>query len=187
MLGVPGLLASYRLGRVTLANAPGAGVADDKAIYAYVPSIIRYYLDEDPILPTVKTYLPSEPDDLKFMLEHIGDLVVKSVNESGGYGMLIGPHSTRAEQDEYKQRLQADPRGYIAQPTLALSRHPCWVDDHFEGRHVDLRPFVLFGRDLKVSPGGLTRVAMRRGSLVVNSSQGGGGKDTWVLADGPTG
>ncbi|MDQ6673152.1 MAG: circularly permuted type 2 ATP-grasp protein [Chloroflexota bacterium] len=184
ILGVPGLLASYRMGRVTLANAPGAGVADDKAIYAYVPSIIRYYLDEDPILPTIKTYLPTETDDLKFVLEHIGELVVKSVNESGGYGMLVGPHSTRAEQDEYRERVRADPRGYIAQPTLALSRHPCWVDDHFEGRHVDLRPFLLFGRDVKVSPGGLTRVAMRRGSLVVNSSQGGGGKDTWVLADG---
>jgi uncharacterized circularly permuted ATP-grasp superfamily protein len=184
ILGVPGLLASYRMGRVTLANAPGAGVADDKAIYAYVPSIIRYYLDEEPILPTVKTYLASEPDGLKFILEHIGELVVKSVNESGGYGMLIGPHATKAEQDEYKQRVLANPRGYIAQPTLALSRHPCWIDDHFEGRHVDLRPFVLFGHDVKVSPGGLTRVAMRRGSLVVNSSQGGGGKDTWVLADG---
>jgi len=186
-LGVPGLLASYRMGRVTLANAPGAGVADDKAIYAYVPSIIRYYLDEDPILPTIKTYLPTEPDGLKYVLEHIGELVVKSVNESGGYGMLIGPHSTRAERDEYRERVRADPRGYIAQPTLALSRHPCWVDDHFEGRHVDLRPFLLFGAEVRLSPGGLTRVAMRRGSLVVNSSQGGGGKDTWVLADGSAG
>jgi len=182
-LGVPGLLASYRMGRVTLANAPGAGVADDKAVYAYVPSIISYYLNEEPILPTIKTYLPTRPDDLQFILEHIGELVVKSVNESGGYGMLVGPHSTQAECDEYRQRVRDNPRGYIAQPTLALSRHPCWVDDHFEGRHVDLRPFVLFGRDVKVSPGGLTRVAMRRGSLVVNSSQGGGGKDTWVLAD----
>ena len=183
-LGVPGLLASYRMGRVTLANAPGAGVADDKAVYAYVPTIIRHYLDEDPILPTIHTYLPTRPDDLKYILEHIAELVVKSVNESGGYGMLIGPHSTQAERDEYRHRVRDNPRGYIAQPTLALSRHPCWVDDHFEGRHVDLRPFVLFGRDVKVSPGGLTRVAMRRGSLVVNSSQGGGGKDTWVLADG---
>jgi uncharacterized circularly permuted ATP-grasp superfamily protein len=183
ILGVPGLLASYRMGRVNLVNGVGAGVADDKAIYAYVPSIIRYYMDEDPILPTIKTYLPSEPADLSYILEHIGELVVKSVNESGGYGMLIGPHSTSAERDEFRARVRADPRGYIAQPTLALSRHPCWVDDHFEGRHVDLRPFVLFGRDVKVTPGGLTRVAMRRGSLVVNSSQGGGGKDTWVLAD----
>ncbi len=186
ILGIPGLLASYRMGRVALANAPGAGVADDKAIYAYVPSIIRYYLNEDPILPTIRTYLPSEPGELQFILEHIGELVVKSVNESGGYGMLIGPHATRAEHDEYRERVRANPRGYIAQPTLALSRHPCWVDDHFEGRHVDLRPFVLFGREIKVTPGGLTRVAMRRGSLVVNSSQGGGGKDTWVLADATT-
>jgi uncharacterized circularly permuted ATP-grasp superfamily protein len=183
ILGVPGLLASYRMGRVNLVNGAGAGVADDKAIYAYVPSIIHYYLGEDPILPTIRTYLPNEPSDLHFILEHIGELVVKSVNESGGYGMLIGPHSTQDERDEYAQRVRANPRGYIAQPTLALSRHPCWVDDHFEGRHVDLRPFVLFGRELTVTPGGLTRVAMRRGSLVVNSSQGGGGKDTWVLAD----
>jgi uncharacterized circularly permuted ATP-grasp superfamily protein len=186
ILGVPGLLASYRMGCVALANAPGAGVADDKAIYAYVPSIIRYYLGEDPILPTIRTYLPSEPDELQFILEHIGELVVKSVNESGGYGMLIGPHAARAEHDEFRERVRASPRGYIAQPTLALSRHPCWVDDHFEGRHVDLRPFVLFDREVKVTPGGLTRVAMRRGSLVVNSSQGGGGKDTWVLTDAST-
>jgi uncharacterized circularly permuted ATP-grasp superfamily protein len=183
ILGVPGLLASYRMGRVNLVNGVGAGVADDKAIYAYVPSIIHYYLGEDPILPTIRTYLPTEPSDLRYILEHIGELVVKSVNESGGYGMLIGPHSTQAERDDYAERVRANPRGYIAQPTLALSRHPCWVDDHFEGRHVDLRPFVLFGREVTVTPGGLTRVAMRRGSLVVNSSQGGGGKDTWVLAD----
>ena len=183
ILGVPGLLASYRMGRVNLVNGVGAGVADDKAIYAYVPSIIHYYLGEDPILPTIKTYLPTEPSGLQFIVEHIGELVVKSVNESGGYGMLIGPHSTQAQREEYVQRVRSNPRGYIAQPTLALSRHPCWIDDHFEGRHVDLRPFVLFGRDLTVTPGGLTRVAMRRGSLVVNSSQGGGGKDTWVLAD----
>jgi uncharacterized circularly permuted ATP-grasp superfamily protein len=183
ILGVPGLLAVYRMGRLTLANAIGAGVADDKAVYAYVPSMIRYYLGEDPILPTIRTYLPSDPSELKYILEHLHELVVKSVNESGGYGMLIGPHSTQAERDEFRDRIQANPRGFIAQPTLALSRHPCWVDDHFEGRHVDLRPFVLFGRDFKITPGGLTRVAMRRGSLVVNSSQGGGGKDTWVLAD----
>jgi len=175
ILGVPGLLASYRMGRVNLVNGVGAGVADDKAIYAYVPSIIHYYLGEDPILPTIKTYLPTDPSDLQFILEHIDELVVKSVNQSGGYGMLIGPHSTQAQRDEYAHRVRSNPRGYIAQPTLALSRHPCWVDDHFEGRHVDLRPFVLFGRDLTVTPGGLTRVGMRRGSLVVNSSQGGGG------------
>jgi uncharacterized circularly permuted ATP-grasp superfamily protein len=182
VLGVAGLLATYRMGRVTLANAIGAGVADDKAIYAYVPSIIHYYLAEEPILPTIRTYLPTDPSELRYILEHIGELVVKSVNERGGYGMLIGPHSTTAERAEFAQRIQANPRAFIAQPTLALSRHPCWVDDHFEGRHVDLRPFVLFGRELRVTPGGLTRVAMRPGSLVVNSSQGGGGKDTWVLA-----
>ncbi len=182
ILGVAGLLATYRMGRVTLANAIGAGVADDKAIYAYVPSIIQYYLGEEPILPTIRTYLPTDPSELRYILEHIGELVVKSVNESGGYGMLIGPHSTRAERDEFAQRIQANPRAFIAQPTLALSRHPCWVDDHFEGRHVDLRPFVLFGGEVRVTAGGLTRVAMRSGSLVVNSSQGGGGKDTWVLA-----
>lgn len=183
LLGAPGLLATCRMGRVSLANAIGAGVADDKAIYAYVPEIIRYYLGEEPILPNVPTYLPSRPTDLVYILEHLDELVVKSVNESGGYGMLIGPHASQADRDDYRARIQADPRGYIAQPTLALSRHPCWVDDHFEGRHVDLRPFVLFGREVRVTPGGLTRVAIRRGSLVVNSSQGGGSKDTWVLSN----
>ena len=183
LLGVAGLGATYRLGRVSLANAIGTGVADDKAIYAYVPRIIRYYLDEEPILPNVPTYLPTEPDDLTYILEHLDELVVKSVNESGGYGMLIGPHAPQSDRDDYRRRILADPRGFIAQPTLALSRHPCWVDDHFEGRHVDLRPFVLFGREVRVTPGGLTRVALRSGSLVVNSSQGGGGKDTWVLAE----
>jgi uncharacterized circularly permuted ATP-grasp superfamily protein len=186
LLGVAGLVATYRLGRVSLANAIGTGVADDKAIYAYVPRIIRYYMGEDPILPNVQTYLPSEPSDLAYILEHLGELVVKSVNESGGYGMMIGPHAGKAEHAEFRERILANPRSYIAQPTLALSRHPCWVEDHFEGRHVDLRPFVLFGRDVKVTPGGLTRVALRRGSLVVNSSQGGGGKDTWVLGNLPT-
>ncbi len=181
-LGVAGLMASYRLGRVGLANSVGTGIADDKAIYAYVPRIIHYYLGEDPILPSVKTFLPVEADDLTFVLENLDKLVVKSVNESGGYGMLVGPHSTQADQDAFAVEIRANPRGFIAQPTLALSRHPCWVEDHFEGRHVDLRPFVLFGREVKVTPGGLTRVAIRRGSLVVNSSQGGGSKDTWVLA-----
>jgi uncharacterized circularly permuted ATP-grasp superfamily protein len=168
---------------VSLANAIGTGVADDKAIYAYVPKIIRYYMGEDPILPNVPTYLPVNSGDRQYVLEHLDELVVKSVNESGGYGMLIGPHSTQAERDEFAARIRSDPRGYIAQPTLALSRHPCWIDDHFEGRHVDLRPFVLFGKEVVVTPGGLTRVAIRRGSLVVNSSQGGGSKDTWVFAD----
>ncbi|MBM2810305.1 MAG: hypothetical protein HW416_1064 [Chloroflexi bacterium] len=184
ILGVAGLMAAYRLGRVALANGVGTGVADDKATYSYVPTIIRYYLDEDPILPNVPTYLPTNPDDLAYVLDHIGELVVKAVNASGGYGMLIGPHSTRAQLDDFRGRIRARPRDFIAQPTLALSRHPCWVTDHLEGRHVDLRPFVLFGSDVHVTPGGLTRVAIRSGSLVVNSSQGGGSKDTWVLAEG---
>jgi uncharacterized circularly permuted ATP-grasp superfamily protein len=183
LLGVPGLVATYRMGRVSLANAIGTGVADDKAIYAYVPQIIRYYLGEEAILPNVPTYVPDRAQDLTYILEHLPELVVKSVNESGGYGMLVGPHASQAEREAFRERVKANPRGYIAQPTLALSRHPCWVDDRFEGRHVDLRPFVLFGREVHVTPGGLTRVALRRGSLVVNSSQGGGGKDTWVLAD----
>jgi uncharacterized circularly permuted ATP-grasp superfamily protein len=187
LLGVPGLLASYRLGRVSLANAIGAGVADDKAVYAYVPEIIRYYLAEDAILPNVPTYLPTRPADRAYVLEHLDELVVKAVNESGGYGMLIGPHASRAERETFRDRIKADPRNFIAQPTLALSRHPCWVDERLEGRHVDLRPFVLMGRDVTVTPGGLTRVALRSGSLVVNSSQGGGGKDTWVLAEAGAG
>jgi len=181
LLGVPGMLATSRMGRVTLANAIGTGVADDKAIYAYVPTIIKYYLGEDEILPNVKTYIADDPTERAYILEHIAELVVKSVNESGGYGMLIGPHAPVADHEEYRARIQANPRGYIAQPTLALSRHPTWSRDHLEGRHVDLRPFILFGRDVKVTPGGLTRVALRSGSLVVNSSQGGGAKDTWVL------
>ncbi len=147
-----------------------------------MPSIIRYYLGEDPLLPSVRTYIAAEADDRRYILEHLDDLVVKSVDESGGYGMLIGPHAPQRDRDEYRARIEANPRGYIAQPTLALSRHPCWAVDHFEGRHVDLRPFVLFGRDVRVTPGGLTRVALRSASLVVNSSQGGGAKDTWVLA-----
>jgi uncharacterized circularly permuted ATP-grasp superfamily protein len=183
-LGVPGLLAACRMGRLTLANAIGTGVADDKAVYAYVPTIIKYYLGEDELLPNVKTYIADDPTDRAYILEHIAELVVKSVNESGGYGMLIGPHAPRADHDEYRARVRANPRGYIAQPTLALSRHPTWSNDHLEGRHVDLRPFILFGRDVKVTPGGLTRVALRSGSLVVNSSQGGGAKDTWVLEAG---
>jgi uncharacterized circularly permuted ATP-grasp superfamily protein len=182
LLGVPGLLATYRMGRVSLANAVGTGVADDKAIYAYVPTIIKFYLGEDEILPNVKTYVAADPVERAYILEHLDQLVVKSVNESGGYGMLIGPHAPAADRDEYRRRIEADPRGYIAQPTLGLSRHPSWQDDHLEGRHVDLRPFVLFsGDEVKVTPGGLTRVALRKGSLVVNSSQGGGAKDTWVL------
>ena len=180
-LGVPGLLATYRMGRVGLANALGTGIADDKAIYAYVPTIIKYYLGEDEIIPNVKTYVAADPTERAYILEHIAELVVKSVNASGGYGMLIGPHAPKADRDEYRRRIEADPRGYIAQPTIALSRHPSWSDGSLEGRHVDLRPYVLFGKEIRVTPGGLTRVALRAGSLVVNSSQGGGAKDTWVL------
>jgi uncharacterized circularly permuted ATP-grasp superfamily protein len=183
LLGVPGLMAAYRMGRVSMANAVGTGVADDKVMYAYVPRFIKFYLGEEPILPNVPTYLPVNPEDRLYVLDHLEELVVKSVNESGGYGMLIGPHSTRAERATFAERIRANPRGFIAQPTLALSRHPCWVEDHLEGRHVDLRPFVLFGQEVTVTPGGLTRVALRPGSLVVNSSQGGGSKDTWVLAE----
>ncbi|HEY6169139.1 MAG TPA: circularly permuted type 2 ATP-grasp protein [Verrucomicrobiae bacterium] len=183
MLGVPGLMEVYKAGRVALANAPGTGVADDKVVYAYVPRIIKYYLGEDIILPNVPTYICAEEKDLNYVLEHLGELVVKAANESGGYGMLIGPHSTKEQRAEFARRIQADPRNYIAQPTLALSRVPTIVENHFEGRHVDLRPYILYGRDIFVMPGGLTRVALKKGSLVVNSSQGGGSKDTWVLAD----
>src|SRR5450755_2504286 len=182
MLGVPGLMAAYRAGRVALANAPGNGVADDKVIYTYVPDMIRYYEGAEPILPNVPTYLCWRDSDRKYVLEHLHQLVVKSANESGGYGMLVGPHSTRLQQEEFALKIQDNPRNFIAQPTLALSRVPTIVDDHFEGRHVDLRPYVLCGKEIYVLPGGLTRVAMRKGSLVVNSSQGGGSKDTWVLA-----
>ncbi len=182
VLGVTGLMDAYRNGRVALANAPGTGVADDKVIYAYVPEMIRYYLDEEPILPNVQTYVCQRDDDRKYVLENIGDLVVKAANESGGYGMIVGPHSTKAELAEFAEKIKENPRNYIAQPTLSLSRVPTVVDDHFEGRHVDLRPYVLYGESLWVLPGGLTRVALKKGSLVVNSSQGGGSKDTWVIA-----
>ncbi|MDH3443129.1 MAG: circularly permuted type 2 ATP-grasp protein, partial [Deltaproteobacteria bacterium] len=164
------------------ANAPGCGIADDKAIYAYVPQMIRYYLDEDIIIPNVPTYVCWEAENRQYVLEHLADMVVKSVNESGGYGMLVGPHSMTEERAQFKDKIIADPRNFIAQPTLALSRVPVIVDDHFEGRHADLRPFILCGKDSYVLPGGLTRVALTKGSLVVNSSQGGGSKDTWVVA-----
>ena len=182
LLGVPGLMAAYRSGAVALANAPGNGVADDKVIYAYVPDIVRYYEGADPILPNVPTYLCWKDDDRSYVLEHLDQLVVKSANESGGYGMLVGPASTSEQRQEFAAKIAANPRNYIAQPTLSLSRVPTIIDDHFEGRHVDLRPYVLYGKDIYVLPGGLTRVALRKGSLVVNSSQGGGSKDTWVLA-----
>ena len=180
-LGVPGLFNSYRAGNIALANAIGTGIADDKALYAYVPAIIKYYLDEDQILPNVETFLLDDEKQRRHVIENLDKLVVKAVGESGGYGMLIGPHSTREEREEFKRRILADPRNYIAQPTLALSRAPCFIDGEVEGRHVDLRPYILYGEQVTIVPGGLTRVALRRGSLVVNSSQGGGSKDTWVL------
>ena len=180
-LGVAGLFNAYRAGNVAVTNAIGTGVADDKALYAYVPAIIKYYLDEDPVLPNVPTWLLENDSDRAFVLDRLDELVVKAVGESGGYGMLIGPHSTAAEREEFRARICADPRNYIAQPTLALSRAPCFMDGQIESRHVDLRPYVLFGDKVTIVPGGLTRVALRKGSLVVNSSQGGGSKDTWVL------
>ena len=183
LLGVPGLMHAFRLGHVALANAPGTGVADDKGVYAYVPDMIRYYLGEEPLLANVETYLCRRPRDLEYTLDNLARLVVKRVGESGGYGMLIGPHSTAAERDDFARQLRADPAGFIAQPVLALSRAPCLIEGRFEPRHVDLRPFVLRGRETRLVPGAFCRVALRRGSLVVNSSQGGGGKDLWVLDD----
>jgi uncharacterized circularly permuted ATP-grasp superfamily protein len=182
LLGVPGLLNAYRAGHVALANAIGTGVADDKAVYAYVPDMIRFYLGEEPVLPNVPTYLGVRDDDRRYILEHLDELVVKAVNESGGYGMLVGPHASAAERAVFRERIERNPRNYVAQPTLALSRHPTFVDGHLEGRHVDLRAYILCApRKVTIVPGGLTRVALRPGSLVVNSSQGGGSKDTWVL------
>jgi uncharacterized circularly permuted ATP-grasp superfamily protein len=180
-LGSPGLFSAYRAGNVTLANALGTGVADDKAVYAYVPSIIKYYLNEDPILDNVETLLMTDDVQRAHVLDHLQDHVVKAVGESGGYGMLIGPQSTEEQRSVMRDRVRADPRNYIAQPVLALSTAPCFIDGAIEPRHVDLRPYVLFGDKVTIAPGGLTRVALRKGSLVVNSSQGGGSKDTWVL------
>ena len=181
MLGVPGLMRAYRAGNVALANAPGTGVADDKAVYAYVPEMIKYYLGQDAILNNVETYLCWRDKDLQHVLANLDKLVVKKVGESGGYGMLVGPHASEQERKAYGEQVKANPRNFIAQPTLALSRVPTLVDDHFEGRHVDLRPYILYGEEIYVMPGGLTRVALKKGSLVVNSSQGGGSKDTWVV------
>ena len=183
LLGVPGLLHAYKRGNVALANAPGTGVADDKSVYVYVPDMVRYYLHEEPILSNVDTYMCRRPEDLEYTLDNLQDLVVKRVGESGGYGMLIGPHSTPEERDEYAKQVRANPPDFISQPVLALSRAPCLIDGQFEPRHVDLRPFVLTGRETRIVPGAFCRVALRRGSLVVNSSQGGGGKDLWVLGD----
>jgi uncharacterized circularly permuted ATP-grasp superfamily protein len=181
ILGVGGLFNAYRAGNIALANAIGTGIADDKALYAYVPAIIKYYLDQDAILPNVETYLLDDGQQRKYVLDNLDKLVVKAVGESGGYGMLIGPHSTAKEREEFRRRILEDPRNYIAQPTLALSRAPCFIEGQVEARHVDLRPYILYGEQVTIVPGGLTRVALRRGSLVVNSSQGGGSKDTWVL------
>jgi len=182
-LGVPGLVDAYRRGRVSLANSIGTGVADDKVVYHFVPQMIRYYLDQDPILENVPTYLAARPDDLKYILEHLPELVVKAANESGGYGMLIGAQATAAEREDFADRIRNEPRNYIAQPIVALSRSPSFCDDSMQGRHVDLRPYILSGEKVTIIPGGLTRVALHKGSLVVNSSQGGGSKDTWVVEE----
>ena len=184
VLGVPGLFHAYRAGRVVIANAPGTGVADDKGVYAYVPRIIKYYLDEEPLLESVPTTLCREPDGLAYTLDNLDRLVVKMVGESGGYGMLVGPHSTKAEQAEFGDAVRANPENYISQPTLALSRAPCLIGSHIEPRHVDLRPFVLHADRTEIVPGGLCRVALKKGSLVVNSSQGGGSKDAWIVDAG---
>lgn len=183
LLGVPGLMRAWRAGNVALANAPGAGVADDKVVYAYVPEIIRYYLDQEPLLPNVPTYRCIDPAECDYVLANLAKLVVKPANESGGYGMLIGPRASREEIETFARLVRQDPRNYIAQPTLNLSTVPTLTDHNAEPRHVDLRPFILSGIDTYVTTGGLTRVAMRAGSLVVNSSQGGGSKDTWIVEE----
>jgi uncharacterized circularly permuted ATP-grasp superfamily protein len=181
VLGVPGLVEAYREGNVNLCNAIGTGVADDKVTYAFVPKMIQFYLEQDPILPNVPTYLAWEQKDRQYILEHLSELVVKSANESGGYGMLIGPHSTKEQIEKFRGAIEKDPRNYIAQPVISLSRSPSYCDGSVEGRHIDLRPYILCGEKITIIPGGLTRVALRKGSLVVNSSQGGGSKDTWVV------
>ena len=183
VLGIPGLMNVYRSGGVAICSAPGAGVADDKAIYTYVPDMIRFYLGQKPILNNVPTWKCGNPDDLKYVLENLGELVVKEVHGSGGYGMLVGPASTKEEQATYAKRIEADPGDFIAQPTLSLSACPTFVESGIAPRHVDFRPFCLVGDDVRLTPGGLTRVALREGSLVVNSSQGGGVKDTWIMSD----
>jgi len=182
-LGVAGVINAWRAGNVAIVNAPGTGIADDKAVYPYVPALIRYYLAETPILENVPTYRMTVPEERAYVLDHLHDVVVKAVSESGGYGMLMGPASTKALRADFAKRIEENPRGYIAQPVIPLSRHLCHLDGELESRHIDLRPFVIQGEDIHVVPGGLTRVALNKGSLVVNSSQGGGSKDTWVLAD----
>ncbi len=181
MLGVPGLVEAYAKGNVSLANSIGTGVADDKAMYYFVPRMIKFYLQQDPILPNVETYLSNDVSERAYILEHLSELVVKSANESGGYGMLVGPHATREQIEEFRQKILDNPRNFVAQPTISLSRSPSFADGSIEGRHVDLRPYILYGEKVTILPGGLTRVALRKGSLVVNSSQGGGSKDTWVV------
>jgi uncharacterized circularly permuted ATP-grasp superfamily protein len=181
LLGVPGIVEAYRRGNVSLANSIGTGVADDKVTYYFVPKMIKYYLDQDPILPNVETYLSYFDEDRKYILENLNKLVVKSANESGGYGMLIGTQASSEKIEEFRQAIEANPRNYVAQPVISLSRSPSFCGDHFEGRHIDLRPYILYGEKITIIPGGLTRVALRKDSLVVNSSQGGGSKDTWVL------
>ncbi|MCB0276798.1 MAG: circularly permuted type 2 ATP-grasp protein [Calditrichaeota bacterium] len=183
VLGIPGLMQAYRKGHVALANAPGTGVADDKVVYSYVPEMVRFYLTEEPILANVPTYRCFIEEELNYTLDNLSQLVVKTAGGSGGYGMLVGPHASQAEIEDFRQKVKAEPRNYIAQPTISLSRVPTIVDDRIEGRHVDLRPYILFGEKIFVMPGGLTRVALKKGSLVVNSSQGGGSKDTWVLGE----
>jgi uncharacterized circularly permuted ATP-grasp superfamily protein len=187
LVGTPGLFNAYRVGNVTLANAVGAGIADDKAVYPHVPAMIRFYLGEEPILSNVPTYSCTDAKDLSYVLDHLGELVVKEARGAGGYGMLVGPHATKAERESFRLKLKANPNNYIAQPTLALSTCPTFVENGIAPRHVDLRPFVLCGKEIRIVPGGLTRVALRSGSLVVNSSQGGGTKDTWVLESLPEG
>lgn len=184
VLGVAGLVEAYKNGNVSLANSIGTGVADDKAVYRFVPEIIHYYLGEDPILPNVPTYLPTLKEELVYILEHIPELVIKAVNESGGYGMLMGPQATKAECERMKEKIKKNPRNYIAQPVVPLSRAPAFCEGVMEGRHLDLRPFILQGEKVTIIPAGLTRVALKSGSLVVNSSQGGGSKDTWILEAG---
>lgn len=181
VLGVPGLMNAYTAGNVALANAVGTGVADDKVIYYFVPRMIEYYLGEKPILPNVPTFLASEKKDFDYIMKNLPELVVKAANESGGYGMLMGPSASKKEIETFRELITADPRNYVAQPVIALSQSPTWCDGAMEGRHIDLRPYVISGEEVKIVPGGLTRVALKRGSLVVNSSQGGGSKDTWVL------
>ncbi len=181
VLGVPGLMNAYRAGNVSLANAVGTGVADDKVMYYFVPRMIEYYLGQKPLLPNVPTYLASEEADRKYILSHLPELVVKAANESGGYGMLMGPSASKDEIEKFRDLIVADPRNYVAQPVISLSRSPTWCDGAMEGRHIDLRPYIIYGKEIKIVPGGLTRVALTKDSLVVNSSQGGGSKDTWVL------